>query len=136
LSALNARLKRVRDHYRVAYDDRLDGRIDTHTFDKLMEKWRVEENDLVLQIEEHSKANQNFYITSAKILDISQRAYELFMRSEPEEKTQLLNFIYQNFLLQGKKLLFETKNPFAGVLEYSKTGNRLRGQDSNLQPID
>jgi hypothetical protein len=59
-----------------------------------------------------------------------------FESSEPEEKTQLLNFVHQNFFLEGKKLLFEAKIPFAGILEYAKTGNRLRDQDSNLEQID
>jgi len=59
-----------------------------------------------------------------------------FESSEPEEKTQLLNFVQQNFSLVGKNLLFETKNPFAGILEYAKTGSMLRDQDSNLEQID
>ncbi len=135
VSALGARLKRVRDRYRIAYDDRLDGRIDTATFDQMMEKWKAEENDLMAQINEHSTANQNFYVTSAKLLDISQRAYELFMSSEHQEKTQLLSFVHQNFSLKGKKLLFELKIPFSGILEYAQTGEKsagLRGEDSNL----
>ena len=136
IATLERKLKRIRDSYRIAYEDRLDGRITTDIFDKMMNEWKVKEQDLLLQIDDHSKANQNFFVTSSKILDISQKAYELFISSEPEEKTQLLNFIHQNFFLEGKKLLFEAKIPFTGILEYAKTGNRLRDQDSNLEPID
>ncbi|MDD2627248.1 MAG: hypothetical protein PHI87_06860, partial [Candidatus Methanomethylophilus sp.] len=45
-----------------------------------------------------------------------------------EEKRQLVNFVFQNLQLDGKKLLFKTKTPFEKVLEYQTTHNwgRLR----------
>jgi len=41
-------------------------------------------------------------------------------------KNQLLNFLLQNFSLQGRNLLFEVKTPFNGIVEYAKTKEWLR----------
>ncbi len=89
-----------------------------------------------MEYEEHSQADGSFYITANKLIELASRAWELFESSELEEKQQLLNFLLQNSYLKGKKDLFELKIPFNGILEYANTGSLLRGQDSNLQPID
>lgn len=80
-----------------------------------------------MEYEEHSEADGNFYITANKLIDLSDKAWEIFESSELEEKQQLLNFLLQNSYLKGKKALFELKNPFSGILEYAKTDSLLRG---------
>ena len=79
-----------------------------------------------MEYEEHSQADENFYIIANKLIELSSRAWELFESSELEEKQQLLNFLLQNSYLQGKNALFELKNPFSGILEYAKSGSLLR----------
>jgi hypothetical protein len=107
------------------YTDRLDGRITTDEYDKMALEYHKERQGLLIQHEEHSSADKNFYITANKVLDLSQKSWDLFQISEPKEKTQLLNFILQNFSLRGKNLLFEVKTPFNGIVGYAKTGNWL-----------
>lgn len=120
LEAIDTRLK-------VMYEDRLDGRITTDEYDERVKDYKAEQEDLWLQCEDHSKADESFYINASKILDLASRAWELFESSEPEEKTQLIKFVLQNFSLQDKNLLFETKIPFLGIIEYAQTGSMLRG---------
>lgn len=129
LSVIDARLK-------VMYTDRLDGRITTEEYDKMVIDYKKEQTELTEQYESHSSADKDFYITANKILDLSQRAWELFKNSEPEEKTQLVGFLLQNLILEGGKLLFEVRAPFNGIVEYAKNASGLRGRDSNPQPID
>ncbi|MFA7157379.1 MAG: hypothetical protein WC123_06800 [Bacilli bacterium] len=69
-------------------------------------------------MERLKNANKNYYITAKTIFSLAQRAPEIFESSEPEEKRQLVNFVFQNLELDGKKLLFKTKKPFERVLEY------------------
>ncbi|MFA5986506.1 MAG: recombinase family protein [Parcubacteria group bacterium] len=124
-NTLEHKLSKIRNRYKVMYEDRLDGRITTEDYDKRCNDYKLQEQDLMEQLEDHSKANQNFYITAGTIIDLSQKSWEIFQVAEPEEKTQLINFVFQNFSLQGKILVFETKNPFAGVIAYQKTGKLL-----------
>ncbi|KKQ52069.1 MAG: Recombinase [Parcubacteria group bacterium GW2011_GWD2_38_11] len=119
LGAIDARLK-------VMYTDRLDGRITTSEYDTRVKDYKKEQEDLLEQYKEHSTGDKNFYITANKILELSQRAWELFENSEPQEKTQLVSFLLQNLVLERRKLLFEVKTPFNGIVEYSTYSSVLR----------
>lgn len=132
LATIKKKLETIDKRLRVMYEDRLDGRLSTAEYDERVKEYKTEQQDLLIQYEDHSKADESFYINANKILDLASKAWELFESSEAEEKTQLLNFILQNFSLKGKNLSFEVKNPFSGILEYAKTGSLLRGEDSNL----
>ena len=103
-------------------------------FDRKAKEYKQKQQDLLLQMEEHDKADKSYYLTSIMVLELASRAYEIFKSSEIDEKRQLLNSLRQNCLLDGKKLKFELKKPFDVILSYSKSQAWLRGQDSNLQP--
>ena len=51
-------------------------------------------------------------ITAKTVLDLSKRAKELFMSSKLGEKQQLLNFVFSNLKLDGKRLLVTLREPF------------------------
>lgn len=131
---IKSKLARIDSRLKVMYTDRLDGRITMDDYDKMAAEYKKEQQDLLLQLEDHTNANHDFLITANKLLSISQRAWEIFESSEAQEKTQLLNFLLQNFSLKGKKLLFELKTPFNGIVEYAKSDKWYPGQDSNLRP--
>jgi site-specific DNA recombinase len=75
------------------------------------------------KMQSYTDADENFYLTANMTLNLAKRAYEIFQSSEPEEKRQLLNFLFQNLKLQGKNLIFELKTPFDTVLQASKCSN-------------
>jgi hypothetical protein len=93
-------------------------------------EYKKQQQDLLLQYEDTTEANHDFLITSSKLLEVSQKAWDLFRSSEVEEKTQLINFLLQNLTLKGEKLLYELKTPFDGIVEYAKSGKMYPGQDS------
>ncbi|EKE25639.1 MAG: cassette chromosome recombinase B [uncultured bacterium] len=126
VSAINRQLGQIDARLKMMYNDRLDGRITTTEYDSLVKDQKEEYRSLLEQQKEHSEADKNFYITANKILDLSQRAWELFENSEPKEKTQLVSFLLQNLSLEGRNLLFEVKTPFNGIVEYAKTKEWLR----------
>jgi len=64
-------------------------------------------------------------LTANSILNLAQRAREIFESSEPQEKRQLLNFLLQNLELKDKKLYFEAKTPFDTVLALHNCSNWL-----------
>jgi hypothetical protein len=125
LAAIKRKIETIDVRLRIMYEDRLDGRITVNQYDERVKKYKDEQEELWMKCNEHSEADKSFYINASKILDLASRAWEIFESSEPAEKTQLLNLILQNFSLEQKKLSFEAKNPFAGVLECSKTRNWL-----------
>lgn len=86
------------------------------------------------EIIEHTRAHKEFVIAVVTLLDIALRANELFEISKPEQKRQLVNFIFSNLKLEGKKLIFNLKMPFDQMALLSKSENWLPGLDSNQQP--
>lgn len=126
LDVINKRLSVIDNRLKTMYLDRLDNRISTEQYDKMVLENKKEQEDLLEQYKEHSTGDKNFYITANKILDLSQRAWELLKNSEPQEKTQLVSFLLQNLVLERRKLLFEVKTPFNGIVEYAKRPTGLR----------
>ena len=61
------------------------------------------------------------------LIDVTNRASEIFESSEPKEKQQFLNFLLQNCRVSDKKLLFDVKKPFVGIVEYNKVLNGSGG---------
>jgi hypothetical protein len=55
-------------------------------------------------MKQYDNANNSFYITANTIFSLAQRAEEIFESSEPEEKRQLLNFLFLNLKMDGKNL--------------------------------
>jgi len=81
-------------------------------YDKKLKEYKEKQQDLLIQMEEHSKADEDFYLTASKVLDLASMALQIFESSEVNEKRALLNFLLQNPVLSGRNLLFKPKSPF------------------------
>jgi len=94
-------------------------------YDKKLKEYKEKQQDLFIQMEEHSKADEDFYLTASKVLDLASRALEIFESSEVTEKRTLLNFLLQNPVLSGRNLLFKLKSPFDVIAQCGKTQDWL-----------
>lgn len=77
-----------------------------------------------LQLESQTHNDEQYHINVRKILSLAQKAHNLFMSSEVEQKRQLINFSLSNLLLDGKKLYFTIRSPFKEIVT-AKTCNKL-----------
>jgi hypothetical protein len=66
--------------------------------------------EIAMRIERHQKGKGDFQTTLESSL--ASRAAELFERSNPEQKRQLLVFVFSNLRLRWKKLEFPLRSPF------------------------
>ncbi len=98
-------------------------------YDKKLKEYKEKQQDLFIQMEEHSKADENFYLAASKVLNLASRALQISESSEVTEKRALLNFVLQNPVLSGRKLLFKLKSPFDVIAQCGKTQNWLPWQD-------
>ena len=94
------------------YLDKLKGKIDDERYDKFYESFTSKKDDISLRLNQLQEAEDNYYITAKYILELCQRAYDLFMSSEVEEKRQLLKLIFINVRMKDKKLVWEAQKPF------------------------
>ena len=103
-------------------------------YDKKLKEYKEEQNDLGIQKEDLTKADEDYHIVIKTVLNLAQRAEEIFESSEIEEKNQILKFLLQNSVVKGKKLEFSMRSPFNHIAKLSSCPSLLRRQDSNLRP--
>jgi hypothetical protein len=68
--------------------------------------------EIAMRVEQHQKGEGDFRTTLESLISLASRAFELFERSKPEQKRQLLVFVFSNLRLRGKKLEFSLRSPF------------------------
>ena len=69
-----------------------------------------------IELEEHLRADTDYKTAIATVFSVAKRAEEIFLSSEVEEKRQLLNFLLQNPVVNGKNLYYTMKSPFNVLL--------------------
>jgi hypothetical protein len=82
-------------------------------------------------MQRHVKADEHFYIAANTVLRLASKAKDLFESSEVEEKRQLLNFVFQNLILDGKKLAHTLRELFSMIMNMKTCPNGWEQLDSN-----
>lgn len=110
----------------------LDGIIKREDYEQKLEAMKLEQQNLLARMKEHTNADKDFYLNAAKVFDIANRAQELFLSSEPEEKRQIIQFLVQNLTLEGKNLYIKFKKPFDSLAEIDKSLDINKGRFQSL----
>ena len=84
----------------------------------------------------HLEADSNFKTTIITAFGLANKASELFESSKIAEKRELINFVFSNLSLRGKKLEYALRKPFDMFLNKTDRLEWLPGKDSNFRPID
>jgi site-specific DNA recombinase len=107
------------------YEDKLDGSITESLYNKKLKEFRAKQKEISGKIASLVIADEEYYVTSEYLLQLANRAYDLFMSSEAEEKRQLLQLTLRNLELDGKKVNFELVKPFDKVFACSNSQSWL-----------
>ena len=116
------------------YEDKLDGNISETLYNKKNDEYRLKQQELTEKISRLNTADEEYYLTSEYLLRIANRAYDLFISSEPEQKQQLLKMTLQNLKLDGKKIDFKLVKPFDQVFALTSRQSWYPRWDSNPRP--
>ena len=96
----------------IAYEDRLDGRITAEMFERKSAEWRTEQARVRRELERHESANQAYIDEGLALVEVANKAAELYLGRTPEQKRRLLNFVLLNSTWRGEKLEVEWREPF------------------------
>ncbi len=107
------------------YLDRLDGRITDNEYDRFYQSFREKVADIDTRLSMLQDAEDNYYITAKYLLDLTKRAYELFVSSEVEERRQLIKLVLSNLRIEGKTVRYDGTKPFDTMLNYSEFSSLL-----------
>lgn len=129
---LKAEHSRIEKRVNVMYDDRLDGRITAAEYDKKVQDFKERQQEILFKLQKLDKADESFYLTANQVLSLAERAPEIFGRSKPNEKRDLINLVLSNATLSDEKLLYKVKEPYLALVTANSTSNW--GESWELNP--
>lgn len=88
----------------VIFDQIEHRKITLETYDTKVKELKQRQVDILKKMEEHERADENYYIQMGRLLELASRAHELFTRSKVDQKRRLLQSLLSNLTLSGKNL--------------------------------
>ena len=108
-----------------AYDDRIEDRITWDQYEKIRKESDLNMARIEDEISKLNYAEKEYYLTTARLVELGSRTAEIFLRSKPMEKRQLFNFVLSNATIDERKLRYTVKFPFNLVLKYAPSSSWL-----------
>jgi site-specific DNA recombinase len=109
---LNRELDKIRSRMSQAYEDKLDGKIDEQIWSDIQTKYKTRQETLERQISAYLAADRTYLQQGIQILELANRAYDLYLKQPHEERAKLLNFLLLNALLKDGNLCPTYRKPF------------------------
>jgi len=108
----------------------LKSRITQDAYDKKHKEFRTKQEEIKQRMDKLQQADEDYYITASYILSLANRAYDLFLSSEPMIKRQLLKFLLQNCEIENGNLRYTLNYPFSAIFSYTKSQSWLSLQEN------
>ena len=109
---LNRELGKIRSRMSQAYEDKLDGKIDEQLWADLHTKYKSHQETLERQISVHLAADRTYLQHGVQILELANKAYDLYVRQPHDERAKLLHFLLSNASLKDGNLCPTYRKPF------------------------
>lgn len=114
-----------------AYVDRLEGHITTDLWASKTAEWEREREDIDGQLASLGTAKTNYLVSGVKLLELAQRACQMYVAQPPHEQRQLLNVVVSNCRLNGGPIEYDFRKPLDVLAEASESNDWRRARDSN-----
>ena len=108
----NERLAKLQYRIQQIYLDKLDGEVEDVFYRKCVKEWQTEQDQIRASIDRHTKADRNYIEQGIRLLDLTQRATEIYSQKGPEERRELVKFIMPESILDGTTIKPAFKAPF------------------------
>ena len=128
------RLTLVRRRLDQAYQDKLDDNISEDLWKRKSAEWQIEEQQILASIQSLKAAKPERLLDAARILELANKAYFLYVKQPPAEKAKLLKMVLSNCAIDAVNIYPTYRKPFDLIFQGMKTEVwRARG-DSNSRP--
>jgi hypothetical protein len=95
-----------------AYADKLDGKIDERMWNDLHTRYTERQEALERQISAHTAADRNYLQQGIQILELANKAYNLYLQQPHEERAKLRRFVLLNCSLKDGNPTAVYRKPF------------------------
>lgn len=110
----------IKDRIAKNYDYLLSGSITQDLHDETAKRLESRQQELNEQLKLLTSDNKDFVITASYLLDLAQRASELFEQGTNAQKQRILEYVLSNIVLTDKKLSYELSDPYKTISEAKK----------------
>ncbi len=112
IKQLNVECQKWRDRINQIYIDKLDGKISEEFWQEKHNAWTQELRGMHKIIEAYDKANEGYLETGIHFLELSNRAYSLYIQQNSHEKAKMLKILLSNCKLIDGIAHWEYRKPF------------------------
>ncbi len=104
--------------------------ITTDQYDEYVTDLESRQQELNDRLKMLTSDNKSFQLNASYLLDLAQRAEELFKASDEALQNKLLEYVLSNIELKDKKLSYVLNDPFKTIVETKKKA--LSGSNSDI----
>jgi site-specific DNA recombinase len=118
----------------TAYEDKLAGDIKVKFWERKSAEWNREMSKTQTEIDGHQKASLDYVRTGIQILELANKAYDLYLAQNNFERRKLLNILLLNCSFYHGTLYPTYRKPF-DILAKGLRNRLMRGRrDLNSRP--
>jgi DNA invertase Pin-like site-specific DNA recombinase/ssDNA-binding Zn-finger/Zn-ribbon topoisomerase 1 len=125
INELRERYERIQKRLSLLYDDKLDGKITSDFYEEKLREYTKEKEEIINSIERHSNAQNKYFALGVNILELSQRAKEIYLMASEEQKRMLLNLVFSKITLNNGKIKVVYSKPFEICLKGIEFTNKI-----------
>jgi hypothetical protein len=123
LNELKRRYEMILNRLDRLYDDKLDGKISEEFYERKFKQYSKEKEEIESAIKRHERANLKYYELGLNLYELSQKAREIYLKANLEEKRQLIKLVFKELFLNGNYLAFTYTKPFELISKAVKETN-------------
>jgi len=131
---LTSRLALVQRRLDQAYQDKLDGKISEEFWIRKSTEWQAEENQIRASLRALETARPERLLDAARILELANKAYFLYVKQDHAERAKLLKMVLSNCGIDAVSLYPTYRKPFDLIFQRAKTEAWRALRDSNSRP--
>ena len=88
MAILQTQYEKLQRRLDAMYEDKLDGQIDKHFYDRKSSEWKKEQEDILRKIERLQTANRSYLAEGVKLLELAQRAVFLYEKKQGRKSAE------------------------------------------------
>ena len=111
---------KIKERLKKLTYERLDGRITVELYDEIVAELTNRQQELNNQLVALTDSNKSFMVTASYLLDLAQRAHELFSGASERLQQKMLKVVLSNIELLDKQLTYIVNDPYKTFIELNK----------------
>jgi hypothetical protein len=127
-------LAQVNRRMDLAYQDKLDGKISEEFWARKSADWQQEEHQIRSSLKVVERVQPERYRNAARILELANKAYSLYVSQDHPEKAKLLKMVLSNCGIDAISLYPTYRKPFDLIFQKARTEEWCARRDSNTRP--